>query len=139
MGSALSWLIPRNRFFNVYLHQILRPDDDRALHDHPWLNCSIVLRGSYHEVRQDGSICLRRRGAIVFRWAQTAHRIIVDRPAWSLFITGPVVRSWGFHCPNGWVHWRDFVAENPGEIGRGCGEQDGMAERVVAEMAREGA
>lgn len=29
------WVIPRNRFFNVYLHKFLRDDDDRALHDHP--------------------------------------------------------------------------------------------------------
>ena len=41
------WLIPRNRFFNVYVHQFLRSDDDRALHDHPWLlNCAILLNGS---------------------------------------------------------------------------------------------
>ena len=37
------WLIPRNRWFNVYLHQFKRSDDDRALHDHPWINASIVL------------------------------------------------------------------------------------------------
>ena len=30
------WLIPRNRFFNIYVHEFLRSDDDRALHDHPW-------------------------------------------------------------------------------------------------------
>jgi hypothetical protein len=40
------WVIPRNRWFNVYLHQFLRSDDDRALHDHPWANCSILLRGA---------------------------------------------------------------------------------------------
>ncbi len=46
------------------------------------------------------------------------------RYSWSLFITGPVVRTWGFHCENGWVPWRDFVDErDTGKIGRGCGEQ----------------
>jgi hypothetical protein len=30
------WIIPRNRWCNVYLHKILRDDDPRALHDHPW-------------------------------------------------------------------------------------------------------
>src|SRR5690606_35831081 len=43
------WLIPRNPIFNVYLHQFLRDDDDRALHDHPWPWCSILLDGSYIE------------------------------------------------------------------------------------------
>lgn len=40
------WLIPRNRFFNIYLHRFWRSDDDRALHDHPWVNLSILLKGS---------------------------------------------------------------------------------------------
>lgn len=43
------WLIPRNPVFNVYLHQFMRSDDDRALHDHPWANCSVLLRGAYTE------------------------------------------------------------------------------------------
>src|SRR5258708_303359 len=43
------WVIPRNRFFNIYLHHFLRSDDDRALHDHPWLNASILLQGKYTE------------------------------------------------------------------------------------------
>ena len=43
------WVIPRNRFFNVYLHLFLRSDDDRALHDHPWVNLSFLLHGDYTE------------------------------------------------------------------------------------------
>jgi hypothetical protein len=43
------WVIPRNRFFNIYLHHFLRSDEDRALHDHPWLNCSWLLDGRYTE------------------------------------------------------------------------------------------
>lgn len=47
----LRWhLIPRNRFFNIYLHKFLRSDDDRALHDHPWSwNLSLILKGEYIE------------------------------------------------------------------------------------------
>lgn len=45
-------------------------------------------------------------------------------PCWTLFLFGPTVREWGFHCPErGWVHWREFTAAGkPGEIGPGCGE-----------------
>lgn len=41
---------------------------------------------------------------------------------WTLFVTGPVMRQWGFHCPDkGWRHWKEFTAEGkPGEIGPGC-------------------
>lgn len=32
------------------VHHVLRSDHDRALHDHPWHNASIVLSGGYWEV-----------------------------------------------------------------------------------------
>lgn len=32
------------------VHKVLRSDEDRALHDHPWQNASIVLDGGYWEV-----------------------------------------------------------------------------------------
>ncbi len=117
------FLIPRNRWFNVYLHHIQRSDDERALHDHPWHNVSIILTGEYMEVSEYGRRVFRA-GSVIFRRATRCHRLVVHRPvaAWTLFITGPHIREWGFHCPKGWVHWRDFVAENPGEIGRGCEE-----------------
>ena len=52
----LRWyLIPRNRFFNLYLHKFLRDDDDRALHDHPWWFASLILRGGYTEIVRDDS------------------------------------------------------------------------------------
>ena len=47
------YLIPRNPFFNVYLHHFLSSDDDRALHDHPWWFVSVILRGSYIEVSEN--------------------------------------------------------------------------------------
>lgn len=118
------WVIPRNRRFNVYLHHFLCSDDDRALHDHPWWNVSIVLRGSYLE-HIKGHYIRRHRGvgAIVFRCAAMAHRIelIGGKPAWTLFITGPTVREWGFHCPKGWRHWREFTdSRDKGQVGKGC-------------------
>ena len=34
------------------IHHIMRPDEDRDLHDHPWNARTIILRGSYVEQRQ---------------------------------------------------------------------------------------
>lgn len=115
------WIIPRNRWFNVYLHMILRDDDDRALHDHPWWNISMILSGAYREVMPLRTV-LRKAGSIVFRRPTAAHRLEVAKgPVWTLFITGPRVREWGFHCPQGWRHWEEFTApESTGQIGRGC-------------------
>ena len=42
-------IIPRNRFFNIYLHRFTGSDDDRALHCHPWASVSIKLRGVLFE------------------------------------------------------------------------------------------
>ena len=127
-------VIPRNRFFNVYLHQFLGSDDDRALHDHPWGFLSVVLKGGYWEHKGDGWAKWRGAGSVAYRKAKTAHRVeldyeiaglneaaqpvgAVEKPAWTLIFTGPVMRSWGFHCPQGWVHWKRFIDRN------GCGER----------------
>lgn len=148
----LRWyLIPKNRFLNIYLHKFMRSDEDRALHDHPWASCSIILKNGYREHLPNNVVKIRRAGNIVFRRASQAHRVELHRipaprthksdmvdsfcyamgirskpkPAWTLFITGPKVREWGFHCPSGWRHWRVFYDLPEGEpkgneVGRGC-------------------
>lgn len=136
------YVLPRNRWLNLYLRRFWRSDDDRALHDHPWWNCSLLLAGSYVEhTIASGGINRRERltaGALRFRPAKAAHRIELEqgelgpRRCLSLFATGPRIRDWGFHCPRGWVPWRVFTSEAPAKdgaprvssIGRGCGEDD---------------
>lgn len=133
----LRWyLIPRNRFFNIYLHKFLKSDDDRATHDHPWYSLSFILSGSYEEfVRLNLSkqydrwpdLHITKRfdaGSVILRSAKHSHIIkLIDRnPVWTIFMTGPKIREWGFWCPKGWRHWRDYTkAEEIGNsIGRGC-------------------
>lgn len=114
---------------NLYLHQFRRSDDDRALHDHPWLfNASLIVRGAYTEHTIDAGGVHRRvvlsAGDWRFRWGAAPHRVeLHDGPCWTLFLTSPVVREWGFHCPDaGWIHWQRFTAaEDPGAVGKGCG------------------
>jgi len=130
------WLLPRNPVFNVYVHQFLRSDDDRALHDHPWLfNASWLLEGAYIEwVPSRGNAnplrptCrFLKAGDWKFRWGAAPHRVQLHRlagpeiPCWTVFITGPRVRQWGFYCDRGWVHWKRFTAtHDKGAIGKGC-------------------
>jgi hypothetical protein len=69
----------------------------------------------------------RLAGDVVGRGPRAAHRLEVlpREPATTIFITGPILRSWGFHCPEaGWRHWKDFVGLDTGSVGRGCGEMD---------------
>jgi hypothetical protein len=134
----LRWfLIPRNPWFNLYLHKFCRDDIDRALHDHPWASLSIVLRGGYYE-HTDESRRWFGPGSFIFRGATYRHRVelrvpvrplssLEERePAWTLFLTGPKVRVWGFWCGEDgkrFVPWDQFVdRENTGEVGKGCGD-----------------
>lgn len=46
------WLFWKKKItrWQLRLHHILRSDDDRALHDHPWWYIAIILSGGYWEV-----------------------------------------------------------------------------------------
>lgn len=138
------WIIPRNPFFNIYLHKFCKSDDDRALHDHPWIfNISILIKGEYreHVLDRKGRVKskIRKRFRPVFRWGRAPHRVELlkdfsdcwypdellnppERPVWTIFITGAKVRQWGFYCPQGWRHWREFVSIRDGgnSTGAGC-------------------
>ena len=160
------YLIPKNRFFNIYLHKFLRSDDDRALHDHPWWSIGMILEGEYMEHVPDlrpgwhrGKTCWdenrwtrkihRKAYQPVFRSSKAIHRVelflheyvfgepgphhtipglpvhlVGPVPVWTLFITGPKVREWGFWCPKGFRPWKEFVSLRDGgnEVGKGCDE-----------------
>jgi hypothetical protein len=146
IGSAddpylLRWyLVPRNRHVNIYLHKFLRSDDDRALHDHPWWFASVILHGGYSEItashdgtlkqqlRQAPSVRGRGRGVLAYRPAQWRHRVSLfvrdghEQPCWTLIVTGPKTRDWGFWCPQGFVSWQRFTdtVEGSSVVGRGC-------------------
>lgn len=122
------WLIPKNNRCGAYLHNFRRSDDDRALHDHPWWNCSILLRGSYYEHTPKGKF-LRTTGYVYFRKATDSHRVELlkdehgkELSVVTLFLTGRKVREWGFHCPQGWRYWEEYVSVREGgnAVGRGC-------------------
>src|SRR5436190_23028421 len=96
----LRWyLLPRNRWLNLYLHKFLRDDDARALHDHPWWFASLMLKGGYFEItpRADGQgnyVIRRRAGSLAFRRSTHRHRVVLfkptgkSEPCWTLILTG---------------------------------------------------
>lgn len=104
------FILPKNKYFNIYLHKLCRPDSDRDLHDHPWWSLAIVLRGYYKE-EGPGGFYFYNAGNFKFRRATYKHRIdFVSYQCWTLFITGPVVRKWGFITKSGWwVPWKEYI------------------------------
>lgn len=108
------WIIPRNNIFNIYLHHFRVSDDDRASHDHPYINISILLQGSYIEHTPNGKF-IRTAGDVKIRLPKTLHRLelLTDSdgksiPTWTLFITGPRIRNWGFQVGPIVRNWLGF-------------------------------
>jgi len=122
-------LVPRNPICNIMLHRFIGSDDDRALHCHPWGSVSFLLKGDLFEViKNKATPGVHRARRIprfwpIFRRATHAHRLVlsIEGDAYTLFITGPVVRPWYFHCPQGLVHHKAFTDGSGNGIGRGCG------------------
>jgi hypothetical protein len=111
-------VIPRNPVFNIYLHKFTGSDDDRAKHDHPFASFSIKLHGQMLEHYGDDKV--RFANTFTYRKAKFAHRLeIVAGPVWTIFFTGPRIREWGFHCPQGWKHWSKMTTPDGKQIG-GC-------------------
>ncbi|WP_084043312.1 hypothetical protein [Mycobacterium avium] len=120
----LRWfLIPPNRFCNLYWHRFIGSDDPTP-HCHPWNFVSIILSGSYFEETPGAQTRRRRAGQIAFRRATQIHRVTLptaedgtEKPCTSVVITGPWLRPWGFWCDGErFIPWQDF---GPG----GCGDQ----------------
>jgi hypothetical protein len=111
--------------FTVKLHHILRSDEDRDMHDHPWSFVSVILWGGYWEHRPDPwaheseagaaarHVSYRRwfgPGSVLRRPAPSIHRLELPlgKTAWSLVFTGRRLREWGFHTVCGWIPWRQY-------------------------------
>jgi hypothetical protein len=115
------WLVPRNPILNVYLHNMVGDDAD-ALHDHKYLSLSLMLDGRMIEQYQRWPPIsevwsdVLRPGRWRLRSPWMAHRLIVVKPSWTLFITGPYVKGWGFWCDDKKLDYREYSR------GSGCGQ-----------------
>lgn len=137
--------LPRER--RVYLHHFVADDKAREPHDHPKGFLSIGLWGRYIErvyeilpPRREELVwastgrrqvcewpararCIEDRIWIAPWWrrfpAEHTHRILVPdgETCWTLVITGPITRTWGFWTRDGWVAFRDYFAGKWSEAG----------------------
>lgn len=137
------YIIPRNPIFNIYLHNFRMSDMDFYLHDHPWVfNISFLLKGSYKEYLpknleewKNGSrktIMKVRNASIkpIIRTGEAIHRIELfddidgnPKEVWTLFLTGPIIRSWGFYCNWGFRDHTEFLQKTDESVsitGLGC-------------------
>ena len=98
---------------SIRIHHILRADDARHPHDHPWNARTIILRGWYIEERRCHGQATRvmqagMTGAIK---AGDYHRIarVSDGGVFTLFFTWKYIEEWGFNVGGSKVPWRTYL------------------------------
>ena len=109
-----------SRWPSIRLHQILLPDRDRHLHDHPWQCRTIILDGWYTEKRlvyQPGvlrgaaALFTRRAGDTATLDINDYHSIdtISKGGVWTMFITWQYQGTWGFLVDGKKVPYRKYL------------------------------
>lgn len=126
---------PARRSFvpSIRVHHIMRPDDDGAMHDHPWNARTIVLRNWYREQRPivDGEeipsnctgLFLRHYDEARMEFTRTTgytgrvlfdsyHRIsqVSRGGVYTLWFTWKYRGTWGFMVDGKKVPWREYLS-----------------------------
>lgn len=102
-------------WFRICLHNIVAPDNGSDYpHDHPWSFVRLILSGGYTEqiYNRDYKL-LETKKRKIFRVDKKdfnfVHKIVNVKPnTWTLFITGPKRKEWGFITEGGWIFWREY-------------------------------
>lgn len=106
------WILASLFGYRLMLHKIVRADHDRCLHDHPWGFIGIILKGGYTEQLPNNVFRTNKAPCFINRWNPTfTHRIdkLLAPSSWTLLITGPYRKTWGFFTPKGWMEWKEFL------------------------------
>lgn len=99
---------------SIRVHRILRADNARHPHNNPRDSRSILLKGAYDE-RTDDGVRVRLAGDTMLIPHDKYHHIEkIHGDVWTLFITGPYIKSWDFRTENGKVPWREYLATHQG-------------------------
>lgn len=95
---------------SVRIHHIMRADEDRHHHDHPWNARTIILDGGYLEDRADARFSRLPGDTVTLKFGEY-HRIIEvsQGGVWTLFITWKYRGVWGFNVDGVKVPWRKYL------------------------------
>lgn len=100
----------------IYLHRFFRGDQDRELHNHPWLwSFSFILTGGYVEERLTRKgIRFKTRKPLRFNLlsGKTFHRVdLVNKQsgAWTIFCSGKEYKDWGFLCDGEFIPHKEYL------------------------------
>lgn len=94
---ARRWVLDLG-LFSIRLHHWYCGDDKRAFHDHAWDFITFVIKGSYVDVSPQGREPMPR-WTVKYRKAEHKHTVETDG-CWTIVLTGPEKRLWGFWVKN---------------------------------------
>lgn len=111
-------------WFAIYIHQILRSDEDLDPHDHPWDFTSVILEGAYHEdswypphfdTMQSNDYY---SGDVIEHKAVDAHKLrLISKEVWTLVFVSGRSRYWGYQTKAGWIGHEEYrLLKNEGKL-----------------------
>lgn len=111
-------------WFAVYVHQILRSDEDLDPHDHPWNFTSVMLSGAYHEDSWYPPLFDKMQsndyyaGDVIEHKAEDAHKLrLISKDVWTLVFVSGRSRYWGYQTKAGWIGHEEYrQLKNEGKL-----------------------
>ena len=100
--------------FSIRLHHILRKDNDRHLHSHPFNARTFIIKSWYIELRENGKFHVRQKGSTAYLSTEDFHAI-VEVPhggVWTIFVCGKREQDWGFLVGGKVVTAKEYLQEH---------------------------
>jgi hypothetical protein len=103
-------------WLNIYIHQILKSDEEAHFHDHPWNFYSFILKGGYKELSSyavDGWKNVHTnyylRHSLVHHKRNDAHKLtLMASCVWTLVLTYSKHKTWGYQTEAGWIDFKSY-------------------------------
>lgn len=94
---VIRWGI-KTKWFSIRVHKWLHSDDLRHLHDHSWWYLTFIMKGHYTEFLENDKVDFVTRFQFRYRPLGHKHAVSIDpfKGCWSILLTGPEKREWGF-------------------------------------------
>lgn len=91
---AVRWVF-ETPAFSIRVHKWISHDDPRYKHDHAWDFITFVLKGGYVDVGDKEDHL--KRFSLRYRRSSHIHTVYPDDGGcWTILLTGPIVRQYGF-------------------------------------------
>jgi hypothetical protein len=110
----------------VYIHRIMKSDEDKHMHDHPWGFYSFILEGAYKEITclapdfdlNNPKELTYYSGNLAHHTAEDCHKLtLISSSVLTLVFVYGKRRVWGYQTEQGWIDFKSYRAlKNEGKF-----------------------